>query len=278
MLTKAWKNIPICVEFTNTFSADIFINVSFVNAEITKDTLNNRACSSSSEGKTHFWDFVSNKEWVLKIPAHATIKKEFNVLFPVGFDGFSFWCLTYQLNNYLETISASDGMFNVIVRKAKFMSFYVGEVPVDTNIIVSTTSSLLDASWNLLIETTLENKWNVSQTVSISGQVSNIFWYSASIVFADIVLQAWEKKSFSTKNLQMPIDLPSYKWLFTVSLQIDHIPYFSFDVRHPDMKVTKAWVIEKTYSLFFWSVHMIVWIILLFVYWLIMSVKKIFPV
>jgi len=48
--------------------------------------------------------------------------------------------MTYQLASDINNVNIGNNMFDIVVRKAKFISFYVGDVPVDQNISVQNFS------------------------------------------------------------------------------------------------------------------------------------------
>jgi len=58
MVTKAGEENNVCIQFSNSFSADLSIDLSFVDAVVTNDSSQNRACSTS----TDFSKNLINKE------------------------------------------------------------------------------------------------------------------------------------------------------------------------------------------------------------------------
>lgn len=58
LVTKAGDKFPLCIEFTNTSSFPITINIDFLDSIITTDTTKNRACNAADRPKTQFGNFM----------------------------------------------------------------------------------------------------------------------------------------------------------------------------------------------------------------------------
>lgn len=59
LVAQAGKSLPICVEFTNSSTNPININIEFLDSVITADAFKDRACNAPDRPKTQFGNFMS---------------------------------------------------------------------------------------------------------------------------------------------------------------------------------------------------------------------------
>ncbi len=170
MIVDDSRKQKVCIEFVNNLNYDVGINIWFVDASIANNVVENRACDVSSD----FAKFVKSKyDNSLIISGNTSIKKYFDLEFPVEFDGFAYGCLVYNLSK--QNINLNNQVFDILVRKANFMSFYVGETYIDNNIEFMNFWKKFE--WeDLILWFDIKNNWNTSQTVYMTWYVSNVFW------------------------------------------------------------------------------------------------------
>ena len=262
-ITLPTQNNNLCVNFTNISSTGIYLDANFINAVVTSDSIKNRACSNMTQEPSWFGTFVLDKDRAKNflVPAQSTVKKIFTVVFPVWYQWFSYGCLTYQLA--WSARSDDTSMLNIIVRKAKFISYYVWDAPIDNSVFLDNIYHQVNASGFLALGFSLSNQWNISQSIVVSGTISNMLWYHRSFTWPLYDITALQKKYFTTKDLENQVDVPSYGWLYKVSLTILHKPNITFDLRTKNQKVLAPWFIYASFSLVVWSWQ--IWLFLFFV-------------
>lgn len=276
LITKAGEENKLCMQFTNVFTGELSVRLWFVNAVVTRDAAQNRACSNMLQEKNGFGDFVEIDSPIVRIPAWSTMQKEFSVRFSPGFSWFSYGCLTYQLTDPLDKVNVSNSMFSVIYRKTKFVNFYVWDTVADTSVSLSGVAAFVTATWNLALHFAVYNSGNVTQNLSVSWTVSNVFGYSRSFAFPSRVIEGKQMLTFSTEDVSSAIDVPAYKGLYTISFQVAHTPQHVFDLRNPNKGITTSAIISYSLYLFAWSRQFVSAVVLLFaiVFFLLRPRKK----
>ena len=215
LVTKAWTDTDICIDFSNNSLQDTSISIDFADGTITPTW--ERACLSADKAKPNFGQYIQDYDKKLVIPANTSIQQHFKTKYPVWYSGVSHGCLWYSIDN-------SDKVawwINIVFRKTHAIDILVWGTKINSKLIIKNANY----SWNKLIFT-VENQWNVTQNISITGSVSNLLWYKQEFTTDSIDIQANSKTIINTSE----INLPTYKWFFSINSNISYQPKFNFDI------------------------------------------------
>jgi len=190
---------------------------------------------------------------------------------PLGMSGVIYGCIAYKLE--VPEYRGMWWVFDLVVRRTAHIDFFVwweGQIKNSIKIYnleggVFTTNKQvkaeIDKDNKLKVSFFVGNEWNISQNVSISGEIQNILWFHNWFTVDAKTLTPWEKYTF-TADLGI---LPFYKWPFTVKFNVQNTPVFDFDTSGMDPKLKDSWVINWSAQLFIFSrIAVIVIILLLF--------------
>jgi hypothetical protein len=187
-----------------------------------------------------------DRESKLELPANSEIKQKYNIKFPVWFSGISHGCLAYNIQN--------DNIWwwaiNMVFRKVHSIDVLVWWIQVKSKIKPTKISISWDQASNRL-NFDIENNWNVDQSVQISGIISNLFWYKQEFNIPEFAITAEEKQEISSNIL----NLPDYKWLFSVKLNISYKPYFNFHINNSNLiqEYNNPWRFSISKTLMIWN-------------------------
>lgn len=235
LVTTAGSNTDICIRFQNNSLKDTTISLDFVDGAITPDW--KKACFSAEKPKTNFGQYIQDYKNKLTIPGNSDLEQHFKINYPVWYSGISHGCLAYAINNE----SNIAGWIGIIFRKVHTIDILVWWSQINSDIKIQKTSFSWDQASNRLTFT-IQNNGNTTQTIQISGTISNPFWFSQNFQTNNINIDANETKTLITDIL----NLPDYKWIFFTKSALSHQPKFNFDITNhniPD-QYTVAWIIS----------------------------------
>jgi hypothetical protein len=112
----------------------------------------------------------------------------------------------------------------------------------------------------------LKNVWNLENTFVISWYITNIFWFKRpfKIDWEWARLQAWNQKPLNINVWS----IPSYGWLFKVTINVIASPYFSYSIDSsnidPKLLEDKVFTITTSYFEMPWLILIIVVLVILF--------------
>lgn len=252
----------ICMYINNEWPTDVDVLLNFVDGTITADGNENKACQPEWT-KTNFWQYVSFNTGAISVPAWTTVETRAQALFPEGYAGMSYGCVTMQIA-WEET--TDTGMFEVLSRRGYFVDFLVdGDLNVWLTLMPQT-----DFPFDNMIEDDLftiyqkndgsfharllvENPGNVAQRVEVIPQLQAIwqatqFWKNITnqVIQNDQIVDqiafqwtndiaAWKtvtKTVLPNQSVafEFPLDegIPLWKWPIQLALQINHTPQLDF--------------------------------------------------
>ncbi len=215
LIAKAWTNSDICINFSNNSLKDTTISIDFVDGVITPTW--ESACFSAEKPKPNFGQYIENYDTKLAIPGNSSIEQHFKIQYPVGYSWVSHGCLGYSIDN-TKNIA---GWISMIFRKTHTIDILVGWTKINSKLIIQNAKY----SDNKLIFT-VENQWNITQNISITGTISNLLWYSQEFNTESTDIQANSETIIATSELM----LPQYKWFFSINSNIYYHPKFNFDI------------------------------------------------
>ncbi len=173
--TKTDVSSEICIDFVNTSNKTAHIGINFVDATVTNDESQNKACLPEWS-KENFWKYVSN------YPENVTIKPNDRTRITASIN-FSWWyawasygCLTFHsLDEVQKSEGVSDNMFTIMSRVGSFIDAFV-----DWKFVINLSSSNI-----------------TSDLIKNLGKNPNFFVYRLSSKRSDFF-----KKDFRTYNIQ----------------------------------------------------------------------------
>jgi len=236
------------------------------------------------------WDMSTGNQFSMLIPwTHNRVVTidpmtfqviEEKIVIPPGMNWLQLWCLAYKLSK--PQFDGIGWMFNLIVRKVTHLNIVVWwESTVDKTIkivdaiwgIFSTNKKIkaqLDDENGITLSSVVENKWNVSQNVTITGRIYNALGFQKDFAIEPKQLTPGMKYEFST-NAGI---LPSYKWFFTIKLNIKSDPVFLFPISNEKLK-EPGYVTERGKVFIFSRMRVIILAVVLLIIYRVFVHKKI---
>jgi hypothetical protein len=171
--------------------------------------------------------------------------------------GLQLGCIGYNLAKPENTLVG--WMFSLKIRKVGYMDIVIWwESDVRNSIkILNTTWGIfssnkkmkaeVDAKNKLKLTFLIENQGNIWQSITITGTINNMLGFQQDFA---ITAQKMAPGSTSTFVADVGI-LPTYKWLFTVSFNIQNDPQFMFPVT--DEKLKKSGYLSESSKIFLFS-------------------------
>lgn len=222
LAVQAWEKIPMCVQFTNTHTQDLSIGVEFVDAVIMNNAAKNRACSTPDSPKVQFANFIQAYNHTIVLQAWATVKKYFNITYPIFFGWLSHGCLLYTV---IDDQPKNQGMLGAIVRSAKFIDMFVSTGEVEQSVNIHQKTSIKKQGDEYVVSLWIVNKGNIDEKMQIKTTVSNILGFKKEFIF-DIILPASTWITITSEKFI----LPGYGWPFRLSSKIVYTPEFNFNI------------------------------------------------
>ncbi|MFA5747893.1 MAG: hypothetical protein WC872_02145 [Candidatus Absconditabacterales bacterium] len=255
-MTDGGKNTPLCMQFQNKSEEDLAVTVGFVDGVLTNDSYKSKACKNEGEG-TMFGKYVNLEQKTFIVKAKSTETKNANVKFPGGFSGVVHGCITYYIADApVGNLNVGkNAMFNILVRKAKFVDALVGanfnrgislkDFPskgISTNPKINLSFEKSD----LILKLNVVNSGSIDEKVSISGTISNIFGYKKDFnfdstpLYADSIIQL-------IKNIG---GMPYYKGLFTLKLNLISLVNLDFNTANFPEQIKNPITISESVKIF----------------------------
>lgn len=271
LVTKASESLPICVQYTNTSTVPITINAEFLDSVVTSDSKKNRACNASDRPKTQFGNFMLPYSWDFTLASWETIKKTYEIKYPIGFSGLSHGCLAYYV---VGTDIVDSSIFTIRIRSTKYIDVFVSNTTAVQSIKVSQSPILTATDDEHILSFGIKNEGNVEEKVHITSTLSNVFGYQKEFIF-DTIIPANTWIILTTPSFI----LPTYGWPFRFKSRISYTPQFNFNIiwwTHPS-KIYSWWIKTAQTLLFVWTrqSRTAIGIVLLILYSIFRTKKKI---
>lgn len=259
------QNVRLCV--TNAGKKKVGFEYGFSESGI----WNGRYCQGDIGTGNKFSILIPwTKERKITIEPMSEQIIEERIVIPAGMSWLQLGCIGYNLLQPENTMVG--GMFSLKIRKVGYMDIMIWwEAAVKSSIkilnlswgIFSTNKKVkadVDDANNLKLTFLIGNEWNISQNITITGRVTNALGFQQPFTAA---VKAVAPGSTNTFVVDAGI-LPSYKWFFTVSYNVQSDPQFMFPVS--DEKLKQPSYIADSWKIFIFSwIWVIVWVVLLLV-------------
>jgi len=266
------KEKEICLYFYTDSLIPLEVGYSF--PETTLNSQGNRSCSSDISPINAFSKyFVGSWERKFTLSSNEPYMVKERFLAPMGMSWELNGCIAYTVLWLADTRSAGK-IFDIVVRKTNFLSFFVwANEAIKNNIqlvrnpwwIYSTNSDIkatIDKDGKFALSFLVKNNGNISQNVVITGSVHNMLGFEKIYEGAPINIGPGETREI-VANIGI---LPAYKWFFTIDSIIKNDPIFGFDTSamDPKLKTGSTQTESATVYIFSW-VTLIILIILILI-------------
>lgn len=257
----------ICIDFINTSAKKASIGINFVDATVTNDSSQNKACLPEWE-KTNFWQYVSNYPETLEIQPNSVKRIFVDILYSGGFAGSSYGCLTYHaLDAQNQTEEVWGNMLNVFSRVGSFIDAFVQgdfkllvesspiESELYTNLSDNPNFYIYRVShkrseffskdfWTYNIKRNVTNKGNLGVTGNVDIVINDWYIIQSTTKISDQIILPWQTRTFEytiprymTRILWGPIQakgIMSYEgiYLWTYALQAPQEIVTLYDEAH----------------------------------------------
>lgn len=227
----------------------------FVDWEITKDSLQNKACSNQWKIFSQYVDFHLN---FIELEPWSKIQKTGQLLFPLWYSGEINWCFVYMVPDSKKIIEQSGSFFDILVRKANFIDGYVvwefkRALLLDTGSIDFYTDSL-DSSLVVLLP--FKNKWFVPEFLQFTWLLLNSLGYERFVTSSKII-QYWTSSVVEFRFADIPFYKGlyrfSFQWLSVLDTKLD-LSYIAEENKIPLNFFYKKNIILVPWILLFWII------------------------
>lgn len=244
VVTEANKETEICIIFKNKSDIDTTLDIDFVDWAITPS--GSKACFAGDKPKTNFGQYILSWQNKLELLANSEKTETYKIKFPTWFSGISHGCLAYNISKE----DKKEWSMNVIFRKTHSIDILVWWVAISSKIKPKSISISWDQVFNW-ISLDIENNWNITQSIKISGIISNFFWYTQDFEIPEFVVNPKESIEISSNK----ISLPEYKWVFSIKLNISYLPHFNFNITNSNLttEYNNPWTIHFSKTLILWN-------------------------
>lgn len=273
LVSIAWENTPLCVEFSNAWEYT-YVNIDFLDSVLTQDENALRACNAWDRPKTTFGNFMKDYEKTLFLAWKSKIQKTYEVNFPAWFKWQSHGCLAYNLISDPNKDDEWWSMFNIVVRKVKFIDVFVWETQV-TSVIKPSGVKTIKEDWKINFELWLKNEWNTVQDIEIKAEIFNIFWFKQQLELNNNTFKINPKDEIKITTNNENLTLPLYKWFFTIKFDIINKPNFDFNIWNSDIPqdVILWWTFTEKKLVFIPNFYFF-WIVIIFLILIYLSIFK----
>ncbi len=200
-----------CLEFVNNSQESVLLDLDFVDVEETNDAFRNKACSAQWE---FFGKMVKMESKELSLLWWEKLQKTGLITILAWYSGKLEWCLVYSLAKGKDSL-AWDSLFDVIVRKAKFIDAYaVGDFDRKWPEYLWTNYVYNSENKRLLVAMDFQNDWDIPELLQYTWYLKNPLWYTKTIS-SSAILKANDKNFISIYF----DNIPFYKGLYNFEFE-----------------------------------------------------------
>jgi len=261
---ELWKPFPVCLMIYNRDKEnDAYLDITFVNWW-KNDAWYNVCGLTSMDGFISSWEL-----WNIVVPADNYLIKEFEVTFPIGYDGEQHTCIGISS---VDQNPQEVWWLKILARRAYYASFFVWWWDWLQNILdVDNIQTKVDENGNLILSFNVDNKWNMENSYEIIGSMKWLFNFQKDFLAVSGRVIPW-----GSEYVEIPLGLlPTYGWLFKINFAITWTPYFSYDITNA--KIDSNFLKPKTFEFstnYFKMPWLIFGIIIIFLILVIFIFKK----
>ena len=232
---ELWQPFRVCIMLYNTDKEnDAYLDVTFVNWGKNEAWYN--VC-----GLTSMNDFITSWElWNIVVPADNYLVKEFEVTFPIGYDGEQHTCIGISS---VDQNPQEVWWLKILARRAYYASFFVWGWDWLKNLLdIDNVQTKTDENDNLILSFNVNNKWNMENSYEIQWVMKWLFNFQN-----DFLAVSGRVIPSGSEYVEIPLgSLPSYGWLFKINFTITWTPYFAYDISNA--KIDSSLLEPKTFD------------------------------
>lgn len=260
MLTPG-EPMDLCIIFWS--NADVPIQIIYGFTEGLLDPSSLQICESDKSATNGFSKYITSKEprsFILQKGENKTVHE--TVTLPLGMSGLQYGCLAYSLATaQWETATSNQGVFKLIINKVFPISLFAGKSTDIKNTVTLleteggsyTTNKLvkvtMDQNNNLILGFKVKNEGNVSQDITLSGRIYNMFGFEKSFsATASRVGPGGEKDLEANVGV-----IPAYKGFFSIEYMMQNTPKFEFDITNLTEEAKKWLVVTGSAKVYLFS-------------------------
>lgn len=255
---ELWSPFRVCLMLYNTDKEnDAYLDVTFVNWWKNEAWYN--VC-----GLTSMNDFITSWElWNITVPADNYLVKEFEVTFPIGYDGEQHTCIGISS---VDQNPQEVWWLKILARRAYYASFFVWGWDWLKNLLdIDNIQTKTDENDNLILSFNVNNKWNMENSYEIQWVMKWLFNFQK-----DFLAVSGRVIPSGSEYVEIPLgSLPSYGWLFKINFTIKWTPYFSYDISNakidPTLLEPKTFDFSTSYFKMPWVIFGIILVFLVLI-------------
>lgn len=265
-----WWESEICLNFSS--NQDTPVNVTYGFAEWFLNDRGTQLCNVNIEEPNSFNSLFSNDNGNIRTISlqpweNKTIKEK--IFVPLGMSGMIYGCMLHKIE-----APKWDGMFSVVAMVKRHLNIFVW-----WDADISKWVELLKSPWDKLssnnklwvrltpdgratLSFLVKNAGNISQNIQVAWNIYNALWFEKTFETAWVLVWPWQETEIQSESFI----LPSYKWFFSISMDMTATPSFSFNTDGLDPAIKEPTTISQTWKLFIFSwIWLIVWAFVLIV-------------
>lgn len=266
MAVEQWSTSNACLLFYNDSNQDISLNMEYT--MLWKDQFWQDSCTND----TSFEQYITNISQIkrLTIPSWQSVKLDLELNFPIWIDWNVGGCVEYDVESNKEHNNGGL-VIETVVKKAFHMKFFVGGIQdIKNELEINNIQSYFNENKELIIKFDISNIWNLEDSLDISWNISNIFWFSKNFV-----IEWWKILPDRTLPIEINVwTIASYGWIFNININIVSTPFFSYDISNSSIDPTLLEPKEFTASTTFFQMPWLILIILIILILLIITIFR----
>lgn len=262
--TNAGEEYEICMLLSNTSLENVTIGLNFVDGTVTADAEQRKACQPEGS-TTQFGRYVNIDAREFEIEAGKTLQTYATIIFPLGYAGMSYGCVTSQLLN-IESQQDPDSMFQIVSRRANFIDIFVdGKIELGLDIQKFQEDpfkkNLTNSEELAVFLDQVDGKYYASVSLSNPGTVkqNSVFDLTITDILGKEYTFPWNEASIlPNQGTTMLVDISEvvqwYQGSFTATIDITYTPAFEFqsDKITKEMYEPKNMKLESSFLLIPW--------------------------
>lgn len=254
--------MDLCLIFWSNADKPVQIIYGFTEGVI--DPSGIQMCRSDKSATNGFSKYMTSKEprsFILKKGENKTVHE--TVTLPLGMSGLQYGCIAYSLATAeWNTLEANNwGIFGIVVNKVFPISLFAGKSADIKNAVTlletaggsyTTNRSVkvtMDQNNNLILGFKVKNEGNISQDITLSGRIYNMFGFEKSFSATASRVGPGGEKDLET-NVGV---IPAYKGFFSIEYMMQNTPKFEFDTTNITEEAKKWGIVTGSAKVYLFS-------------------------
>lgn len=255
-VAQAGQPYEICIELRNSSLEKIPISFSFVDWEITNDSLRNKACSNQWNVFAQYVDFESD---FVELEPWEVFQKTGSLVFPLWYSGEINGCFVYMIPDNKKKLEQWWSFFDVVVRRANFIDWYVvGDFKRNIEFNDFLVDYYIDKKdGSLVVNLKFNNWWVLPEYLQYTWRLSNMLGYERFFTSSKVI-DYWTSSLVEFRFA----DIPFYKGVYNFFFQWSSVLDTRLDLSYVPEKYKQK--IDFSYDK---NIVIVPWILILWVLW-----------